>query len=97
MIQANPYFHRLESNYVAKAHPQSECSEPHISFPHLGIWHREEEPLKHLALRASRACAQELHSWKVHTSFHAHCSQGKAETPQESGSDLPAVLGGSPG
>ena len=31
----------------------SESSETHVRFLPLGIWHREEEPLEHLALRAS--------------------------------------------
>lgn len=35
-------------------------SQPHIRFPRLGAWQWEEEPPEHLALRASRACAQEL-------------------------------------
>ena len=39
---------------------------------------------------------QDWEKWrKAHTGLHAY--QGKAETPQESGLDLPTVLGGSPG
>ena len=40
---------------------RSESSEPHIKPSRVGIWHREKEPLEHLALKASGACAQELH------------------------------------
>ena len=40
---------------------RSESSEPHIKLSHVGIWHWEKEPLEHLALKASGACAQELH------------------------------------
>ena len=40
---------------------RSESSEPHIKLPRVGIWHWEKEPLKHLALKASGACVQELH------------------------------------
>ena len=58
-----------------------ESSEPHLRFPILGVWHWEEEPPEHLALKASGACAQELHrtgenrdshSWRAHKSFHVH-------------------------
>ena len=53
---------------------RSESSEPHIRIPSLGVWHQEEEPLEHLALKASRACSQEIYrtggnklrSWRVH-------------------------------
>ena len=41
---------------------RSESYEPHIKLLRVGIWHREKEPLEHLALKASRACVQELHS-----------------------------------
>ena len=51
---------------------RSESSEPHVKFPCLGIWHWEKEPPEHLALKASGACAQELHSKKAHTDFHVH-------------------------
>ena len=40
---------------------RSESSEPHIKPSHAGICHWEKEPLEHLALKASGACAQELH------------------------------------
>ena len=40
---------------------RSESSEPHIKLPHVGSWHGEKEPLEHLALKVSQACAQELH------------------------------------
>ena len=71
-----------------------------------GIWHGEKEPLEHLALKASGACAQELHGTggngdpilKRRTqTFTCTESQGKAKSPRESGSNLTAVLGGHPG
>ena len=40
---------------------RSESSEPDIKPPCVGIWHWEKEPPNHLALKASRAYAQELH------------------------------------
>ena len=40
---------------------RSESSEPHVRLPILGSWHWEDEPPKHLALKASRVCLQELH------------------------------------
>ena len=40
---------------------RSESSEPHIKLSCAGIQHWEKEPLEHLALNASEACAQELH------------------------------------
>ena len=68
----------------------------------MGIWHWEKEPLEQLALKASGACAQELHGTggngdpilKRHTCTG---SQGKAKSPYESGSNLTAVPGGHPG
>lgn len=67
---------------------RSERSEPHTTFPHLGVWHREEEPLEHLALGASGACEQELHGpggdrdptleWGTQA-FVCTGSQGRAE------------------
>ena len=85
---------------------QSESSEPHIKPSHVGIRHWEKEPLEHLALKASGACAQELHrtggngdpTLKMHTwIFTCTGSQGKAKSPWESGSNLTTVLGGHPG
>ena len=38
---------------------RSESSKAHIKSPHLGIWHWENEPLEHVALKASGASAQE--------------------------------------
>ena len=85
---------------------RSESSEPHVKPSRAGIWHWEKEPLEHLALKASGACVQELHRTggnrdpilKRHTqTFMCTGSQGKAVAPQESGSDLTAGLGGSPG
>ena len=80
---------------------RSESSEPHIKISCVGIWHREKEPLEHLTLKASGACAQELCRdliLKRHTqTFMCTGSQGKAKSPEESGSNLTAVLGGPPG
>ena len=68
---------------------KSESSEPHIKLSHVGIWHWEKEPLEHLALKASGACAQELHGTggngdpilKRHTqTFSCTGSQGKAKS-----------------
>ena len=59
-----------------------------------------------MVLKANGGCAQELHSTRGngdttlerHTqAFMSTGSQGKAGTPQQSGSDLPGDLGGSPG
>ena len=85
---------------------RSESSEPHIKPSRVGIWHWEKEPLEHLALKASGACAQELHRTggngdpivKRRTrTFTCTGSQGKVRSPSESGSNLTAVLGGHPG
>ena len=71
-----------------------------------GIWLWEQEPLENLALKASGACAQELHGTggnrdlileRCTQAFMCTASQGKAETTQKSGSDLTAAPGGSPG
>ena len=84
---------------------RSESYEPHIKFSRVGIWHGEKEPLEHLALKASGACAQELHSTggdgepilKRHTrTFTCTGSQGKAKSPWKSRSNLTTVLGGHP-
>ena len=70
------------------------------------IWLWEREPPEHLALKTSGACVEELHGTEVDRdpilerctqAFMCTGSQGKAEIPQESESDLTAVLGGSPG
>ena len=59
-----------------------------------------------LASKASGACVQELHGTggkgdpileRCKQAFMCTGSQGKAEAPQESGLNLTAVLGGSPG
>ena len=72
----------------------------------MGIWHWEKEPLENLVLKASGTCVQELHGTgakgdpmlKRHTQiFTCTGSQGKAKSPQESGSNLTVVLGGHPG
>lgn len=39
----------------------SETSEPHIRLPSLGVWHQEEDPPEHLAIKANRAYVQELY------------------------------------
>ena len=84
---------------------RSESSEPHIKLSRVGIWHWEKDPSEHLVLKASRACAQELHRTggngdpilKRRTqTFTGTESQGKAKSPRESGSNLTAVLGGHP-
>ena len=84
----------------------SESSEPHIKSPCVGLWHWEKEPSKHLTLKASGTCAQELHGTggirdpilgRRTQTFTRTGSQGKAGSPWESGSDLAAVLGGPPG
>ena len=81
---------------------RSESSEPHVRFPSLGICHWEKEPPEHLALKASGACAQELHGTgrnkdpilERHTQdFMCTVSQGKSEMPKVSELDLTAGLG----
>ena len=85
---------------------RSENSEPHIKLPCVGVWQWEKEPLEHLALKASGACVQELHRTggkgdpileRCTQTFTCPGSQGKANSPRESGSNLTAVLGGPPG
>ena len=65
-----------------------------------------QRALEHLALKASGACAQELHGTggngdsilkRCTQTFMCTESQGKAKSPWESGSNLTAVLGGHPG
>ena len=85
---------------------RSESSEPHIKLSRVGIWHGEKEPLEHLALKASGACAQELHRTggngdpilkrRTHTFTYTR-SQGRARSPQEPRSNLTTVLGEHPG
>ena len=107
MIKSNPILtgwtaHRLESNYITEAYPW-ENSEPHVRFPHLGVWHWEEEPPEHLVLKASGAGLVHRSSMGLgemgtpllkgpHRLLCVLGSQGKAETPQQCGSDLPADL-----
>ena len=76
---------------------RSERSEPHVKLSCVGIQHREKEPLEHLALKASRACVQELHRTggnrdpilkRCTQTFTCTESQGKAKSPWESGSNL---------
>ena len=110
-------YNQLHTSWVASSTDQkltgsqrltyrSESSEPHIKPSGVGIWHWKKEPLEHLALKASGACAQELHrtggngdpilkrrTW----TFTCTRSQGKAKAPEESGSNPTAVLGGPPG
>ena len=85
---------------------RSESCKPHVRFPRLGVWHWDEEPREHLVLRASGACAQELHRTggnrdsTLERCIHAFTctgSQAKVETPQEARSDLPEDLGPSTG
>ena len=69
---------------------RSESSEPHIKLSRVGIWHWEKEPLEHLALKASGACAQEHHRTggnrdpilkRRSQTFMCTGSQGKAKSP----------------
>ena len=85
---------------------RSESSEPHIKPSHVGDPAQGERAPEHLALKASGACAKELHRTggnrdpipKRHTqTFTCTESQGKAKSPRESGSNLTAVLSGHPG
>ena len=85
---------------------RGESSGPHFKLFHVGIWHREKEPLEHLTSKASGACAQELHRTggngdpilKRRTqTFTCTGSQGRVRSLQEPGSNLTAVLGGHPG
>ena len=78
---------------------RSENSETHIRLTSLGIWHQEEEPSEHLALKVSGASSKNLHrtggnkqhSWREHTRSHADQAPGvKAVTSQETGPDLSA-------
>ena len=76
------------------------------STPSPGVWHGEEEPPEHLALKASGAWLQEFHrnggnrdfTLKVHTQ-NLTCTgpRAKAVIWQKPGLDLSAGLGGSPG
>ena len=68
----------------------SESSEAHIKPLCVGIWYWEKEPPEHLALKASGACAQELHGTggngdpilKMRTqNFTCTGSQEKAKSP----------------
>ena len=81
-------------------------SEPCIKPSRVAIWHWEKEPLEHLALKASGACAQEIHGTGVNRdpilkrrtwTFTCTGSQGRVRSPWESGSNMTAVLGGPPG
>ena len=67
---------------------KNKSSEPRVKSLCLGIWHWEKEPTEHLALKASGACAKELHGTrgnedsilKMHTQiFTCTGSQGKAK------------------
>ena len=69
---------------------RSDSSEPHIKLSRVGIWHWEKEPWEHLALKASGACAQELHGTggngvpilkRCTQTFTCTGSQGKAKSP----------------
>ena len=69
---------------------RSESSQPHIKLLCVGIWHWNKESLEHLALKASGACAQELHGTrgkgdpilKRHTQILTCTgSQSKAKSP----------------
>ena len=85
---------------------RSETSEPHVRLSSLGGSHQKEEPPEHLALKAGRAWAQELHRTGGNREsalggytqgFTCTGTQGKAVTSYQPGPDLPVGLGGSPG
>ena len=64
---------------------RSESSEPHIKLPLVGIWHWKEEPLEHLALKASGTRVQELLGEMETpfltgtTDFHVHWVPGQSK------------------
>ena len=64
---------------------RSESSEPCIKLSHVKIWPWEKEPLEHLALEASGACAQEglgeteTPFLKAHTDFHVQGVPGQSK------------------
>ena len=69
---------------------RSESSDSHIKLPRVGIWHWEKEPPEHLALKASGACARELHRTggnrdpilkRCTQTFTYTGSQGRARSP----------------
>ena len=43
---------------------RSESSEPHVRFPSLGVWHQEEEPPEHLALKTSGLVFRRSTGWR---------------------------------
>ena len=97
--------HRLENNHVERLSNSSESFQP-TSGPHAWDLVSGGGAPEHLALKGRRACVPELHGTETNRDpILERCtqaltctgSQGKAEAPQESGSDPTAVLGGSPG
>ena len=59
----------------------SESSERHVRLPSLGVWHQEEEPPEHLALKANEALSQELHrTGGNRDSTLGGCTQGHVHT-----------------
>ena len=100
----NPIPARWATYRLERLTHRSESSKPK-GFPLLGVWHWEEPP-QHLALKASGAYALEFHrtrgkgdSTLEGNTQALRCteSQGKAETPKETGLDLLTDLGGYPG
>ena len=98
--------HRLESSCITETHLQEWEFWAPSQVPTPGDLALEERDPEHLALKASEAYVQEFHGTgengdpilERHTqAFMFTGSQGTAEAPQESGSDLTAFLGGSPG
>ena len=72
-----------------------EGSRPHIRLPSLGIWPRDWESLGNLTLKATGGEVETLGRHKQN--FVCITTQGKgAVTPQETESELPASVGGSP-
>ena len=85
--------HKLENNYIADVLPQGwKFWAPHQA-PYPGVWHREEKPPEHLALKASGVWLQEFHrtggkrnsTLGGHTQGLVHTSaQGKKQWPHRS-------------
>ena len=60
---------------------RSESHEPHVRLPRLGVWHWEEEPAEHMALKASGVSLQEFHrTGGNRNSTLGRCTQGPVHT-----------------
>ena len=88
---------------LQKLSHRNESSEPHVSFPGLGVWHWKEVPPEYLVLKASRAWAQKLHRTGanrdftpggVTRGFMCTGSHGKAGTHKNLGQTYLQVLEG---